>query len=1028
MKKLFLIMLMASMAIFSCDDDDDTNNNNSNNTNNTNCACGITIDTINGVNLDEVTLLTAGQDDQNAEMDGFQITVTVSVSTEASCIPPDGAEVTLTGGLENATGTLSGNTVTFNDYTIPSGAGILNLRAIVPNCQSEPTDIRLSTAGIPECMIYSGIESNEIYVCPDDDLVPNQIGLQRVVTVRCVDVASGTNVAFNVNGNLQATESLSVGGEAQAVITLPVTGICENSINVSISVDTGSGVLTDSVSTGESCCEGVVPCSLGWVEGTHYVTGTPVGQDTMNKTTDMDAVTAGHQASFSVTTLAEFTDDVAILADNGSGTFTEICRENSISGNTATFDCTVPDGTVAIKPVCYQATTEIEDPSQIHHVYVDTVAPGCSNDFSCTVSNYHEVDIDCSWTLPGTAGVDEVLADTEVRYTSNYDQAGCLADSSGIFSGGWASLDEVPGSSALSGGDPGDFVSQVFTPFVPSSGYCIGTKVMDMAGNLSECTATSWTGSVYPDYLTIEGQLNQTQFGSAVTGVDLNCDGRKDLVVGAPNGYADAGCTAGMCTGDGLVYVFFAKETGGYNATPDLTLVYDVPAVAGNTSYVYFGLSVQGIGNFTQHIDDGTNDSVACEDLAIGALWDFQDDPSTWLLPGAVYVLKGRPQARWTASEYHTANNAANGFDLVIRYDATDYADYWYYFEEFGHRIAAIGNFNGDAYGDIAISAPGAMPSGAVYVMNSFAVPFKSGTSDPVIRFAPDDMDAAILGTASINNADPDLAAYENLGESMSALGDLNGDGLDDFIIGAPGCNSGLGYQAGKAFIVMGGQSGIIDTATYSGTGLVTITQDALVSGTDCFGWAVAGIGDFNDDGYNDLAISDKGYDRPSTNAYSEGGVFVFFGDGSVADMTTASASMKMRSEWPLSTDDNFGRSVAPSVGTLNTPKGDFNNDGIPDLLIGTQHFGSYHGSAFVWYGNGGYVADTNPTSWLTYEQATFWFLPAGLYGYWGYNVRWLGDINLDGYTDLVVGDPGWDSFYGGPGANPLKGRVTVIY
>jgi hypothetical protein len=107
----------------------------------------------------------------------------------------------------------------------------------------------------------------------------------------------------------------------------------------------------------------------------------------------------------------------------------------------------------------------------------------------------------------------------------------------------------------------------------------------------------------------------------------------------------------------------------------------------------------------------------------------------------------------------------------------------------------------------------------------------------------------------------------------------------------------------------------------------------------------------------------------------------------------------------------------------------DFNNDGLPDLLIGSQRFGDYHGSIFIWYGDNAYVPSYDPNTWITYENATFWFTPPSNYGAWGSMVRWIGDINNDGYTDIAVGDPNWDKMYNSSNSQyPNKGRVSVFY
>ncbi|MBU1411963.1 integrin alpha, partial [Myxococcota bacterium] len=236
----------------------------------------------------------------------------------------------------------------------------------------------------------------------------------------------------------------------------------------------------------------------------------------------------------------------------------------------------------------------------------------------------------------------------------------------------------------------------------------------------------------------------------------------------------------------------------------------------------------------------------------------------------------------------------------------------------------------------------------------------------------------------------------------------------------------GYGSQPGKALIVRGGSSPVVfDTSTYSGDRINYIVQSPSVPGTSCFGWSVAGLGDFNNDGIVDYAISDIYYNIPLTSSLSEGAVFIFFGTTPIANITTNESSLRIRSEWPLTTaSDFFGFSVADSIQTTNTPGGDFNNDGIMDLLIGTQKFGNYHGSAFILFGSSEFSSSSD---WLTYEDATFWFLPPTDHGMWGYSVLWLGDINQDGYSDIAIGDPFWDGLYGGS-ANAFMGRVSVIY
>jgi FG-GAP repeat len=1037
-----LILILSMLFVWSCDDDD-TNNDNNNNTNNINCNCGISIFSINDTSLEDVNALVELNDDVDSNTTGFQINIVVAVDDTAECVPENGAIVTLSGGVANVEGTLQNGNVTFENYTIQSGGGILALQATVPNCSSDTTNIMLSTNPIPACTITSGVESTTEYSCPDDDEVPGQMGLQRLITANCIDVAQGTTITFSVEGSSQTTAEVALNGEVEAVVTLPVSAICRPTISVSISTIYEGETITDTVATGEACCLGIIPCNIDWDEDTHYVTNEFTTNNILNMTTDQNSSLADHQSEFTLHTIFSSVDRVSILADDGSGTYTEICGSSSLTSDNVSLSCTVPDGTIALKPVCYTSgeTDYFEDLSQNHLILVDTIAPQMVQSFDCSVTNTHEVDISCSWILPGVSG-DESIFDTVIKYTDSYDSNQCATDESNTFSSGWASLPLAPGYSTMeTTGAAGESKNHIFTPFVPDSGYCIGNKVMDMAGNYSTDTSLTWVGNVYPNTETINGVYNKGQFSTSMGSSDLNCDGLKDLIVGAPVGYDDAACVGGFCTGDGKVFIYFAQAGGGYPTVPDVTITHDI-ATFGQSSYMTMGWSVAGIGNFSRHIDDAnSNDSIECEDIAFSSLEHANAD---WLFPGAVFILKGRTD--WSnMSEITTAVDQLNGVDAIINYVRTDgaYADPITAFmdppEYFGSALAPIGDFNGDGFGDFAISAPGALPAGAVYGLFSSTIPFKNGTDAPTTLSFPDDSDFQLLGGATIVaptvGGNGSITNYGWIGRSLSALGDINNDGFDDMLIGAPGCGGrwGLDSAPGKVFMLMGGSGDVIDSKTYSGTRLHTITQDTgSIEGTQCFGWAVAGIGDFNDDGFLDFAISDLKYDLPAsagTDLY-EGAVFVFFGNANpIGNLLTSNAGMKLRSEWQLTSySDYFGMSVAPSVNTVNTNMGDFNNDGITDLLVGTQHFGDYHGSMFVWYGDSAIVEDTSSTSWSTYEQATFWFIPPTDHGFWGENVKWLGDINDDGYSDIVVGDSVWGSLYGGGTVNELKGRVTVIY
>lgn len=1025
-----VIVLLVTGLFSACDDNNKKKQNNNNNNNNNTCACGISITSVNGYAPGQIPTLIATQEDRNLDMPGFQVEVVAEVAqTGFDCVPPDGAQVTLMGGVAEQTAALQNYQVTFTDYTIPSGAGTIQLYARVPDCQSERVPVQLSTGGIPECRIESGVQSGTSYSCPEDDQAASQLGLQRVITVRCVDVPAGTPITILVDDNEQGTANLTANNTAEFAVTLPVTAICKDRVTITARVPLEDQTLTSSVTTGQACCLGVVPCSLRWNPNVDYATGAPAGLHALNMSTDADANASDHQSAFEINTRSDTTARLRIVGHNGNGNWEVLCEQNNVSTNTFSLPCTVPDGTAYIKPVCTTRNDSIdfEDASQIHHVIVDTVAPPSFENFACTVTNAHEVDITCTWEIPASG---ETIGDTQARYTANYDETQCVGDTGGLFANAWSTLPITPGYVfPLAPGAPGDTRQFVFSPFVPNPGYCLGIRPVDPAGNPGAVFSTAWSGEVVPQSQTLVGNINNEQFGMSITSADLNCDGLQDLVVGAPNGPC-LDNPANFCYGDGRVFVYFARPgVDPYGNTPDLTLQMDpsVPNIGGGT-FVYFGNYVSGIGNFTGHFDI-SGDSALCEDLAVGAPWMYFYDETfnldVW--PGAVYILRGRPT--WDATTITTDFDDPSGFDLVIPYLRMDgiYTDNIDYFEEFGTAIAPIGDFDGDGVGDIAISAPNAMPNGAVYVYRGTPIPFKDGAQPPVIWDPIATAYFQVLGESNINASNLNDANYEWLGFSLSALGDIDRDGKDDFIIGAPGCGGSMvsyGSQSGKALLIKGGNGGIVSVADPQSR-IFTVTTSTTIA-TTCLGYSVAGLDDFNGDGFLDVAISDMKYNIPATGPAQEGAVFVYFLNGTFVNLTTEDSSLRMRSEWPLTTiPDYFGTSVAPAVSTINTPLGDYNNDGLADLIVGSRRFGNYHGSVFVWLGSNTLLPSEN---WKTYEEATFWFVPPSPYGYWGNFVRWLGDINGDGYSDIGIGDYAWDGLYGGTQSNAYKGRVTILY
>jgi len=218
--------------------------------------------------------------------------------------------------------------------------------------------------------------------------------------------------------------------------------------------------------------------------------------------------------------------------------------------------------------------------------------------------------------------------------------------------------------------------------------------------------------------------------------------------------------------------------------------------------------------------------------------------------------------------------------------------------------------------------------------------------------------------------------ATDRFGISVATAGDVNGDGYADLVVGA----SGYDGNRGKAYVYHGSPAGLGAAPAWTAAGEAT---------DNCFGFSVATAGDVNGDGYADLVVGAYNY---WTYSY-EGKVYVYH--GSPAGLGAAPA-------WTDTArgagDDRFGYSVSSA--------GDVNSDGYDDLTVGATRFdcdsGYDCGRVYVYHGSpAGLVAA--PTWTATGENAYDWF---------GASVATAGDVNGDGYADLVVGAPNYNRRY----------------
>jgi hypothetical protein len=501
--------------------------------------------------------------------------------------------------------------------------------------------------------------------------------------------------------------------------------------------------------------------------------------------------------------------------------------------------------------------------------------------------------------------------------------------------------------------------------------------------------------------ITLEGNQTEAQFGWAVASAgDVNGDGYGDIIVGAR--FYDSGQA-----NEGAAFVYHGSDDGihaladsklesnqgeawmgsavasagdvngdGYSDIVIGSYAYDSGQNDEGIALVYHGMA-SSVGTYCKPIE--LNQAEAYVGYSVSNAGDVNGDGLDDVIVGAPYVDSGEPNEGMAVIYYgNTATGVGSHESLQCNQAGAN----------FGHSVSGAGDVNGDGYDDVivgAISFDKGVVQGAAFIF---------------------------YGGAGGINPNPAIVLDNNLvgteyGASVSSAGDINRDGYSDVLVGAPNYSKSnpAVAKAGAVYIYLGSFNGIVASGTM-------VTADLENSH---LGIEVANAGDVNGDGYGDIIAGAHMY---STGQANEGAAMVYY--GSPAGIPTNS---------PMNTLLQSNQADA-FLGSSVSGAGDVNGDGFSDVIVGAYKYDNgenNEGAAMVYYGSASGLGFQNP-SILEINQ------PAA---YFGYSVESAGDVNGDGYSDVIVGAPyylnannsagGARVFHGSPGGiNPISSFSVV--
>jgi len=464
----------------------------------------------------------------------------------------------------------------------------------------------------------------------------------------------------------------------------------------------------------------------------------------------------------------------------------------------------------------------------------------------------------------------------------------------------------------------------------------------------------------------LDGEGHDRSGSSVSNAGDVNGDGFDDVIIGAP--LADP-------NGDrsGSSYVIFGRASG-FDAAINLS------SLDGNNGFRLDGgaagdLSGVSVSNAGDVNGDGFDDVIIGAPLA---------DPNG-RSSGASYVVFGKASGFDATMDLSTLDGS-NGFRLDG--SAEDNIA--------GFSVSSAGDVNGDGFDDVFVGSR----------VRDYSIPLTVGhlVFGQASGFSPTLNLSSLHGGNGFNLLAKSFygSNYAPITQSASSAGDINGDGYDDLIIGVS-----FSGDSSRGYVVFGKATGFDAALSLSSldgsngfqlTGLRDSRYESAIS--------VSGAGDINGDGFDDLIVGSATVPRAGSYYSYDGVSFVVFGKSAGFDATLDLGHLDGSNGFRVD-----AMAEGYHLGSSVSGAGDVNGDGFDDLIIsapGADPNGEGSGSSYVVFGKAAGFAATlnlfNPDSVVRLNGAA-----AGDSS--GDSVSSAGDVNSDGFDDLIVGAPDVDRY-----------------